>query len=103
MPAAERSIVLRNATVYGAYTAVVLALQAVLFVLLDESSLPAAAPLCLLILPAFAWAAGWLSIGALYAPGPDGKLDRTPRIGIGICMIPNALLCGAVGVLFLLN
>jgi hypothetical protein len=92
---------LRNAAIYGAYSAAVLAVQVVLFLLLDEStSLPTAAPLCLLILPAFAWTAGWLSIGVLFTPGPDGTLDRSPRLGVLVCMIPNVLLCAAVGVLF---
>ncbi len=99
--AAQRSVRLRNAAIYGAYSAAVLAVQVVLFLLLDEStSLPTAAPLCLLILPAFAWTAGWLSIGVLFTPGPDGTLDRSPRLGVLVCMIPNVLLCAAVGVLF---
>jgi hypothetical protein len=100
---AARPAIIRNAVVYSAYAGVVLVVQAILFVLLDESSLPTAAPLCLLILPAFAWAAGWLTIGTLYSPGPDGTLDRSPRVGVLICMIPNALLCGAVGVLFAIS
>ena len=96
-------VLLRNAGIYGAYAGVVLVVQAILFLLLDESSLPAAAPLCLLILPAFAWAAGWLTIGALFAPGTDGTLDRSVRAGVLVCMIPNVLLCAGVGVLFLVN
>jgi len=101
---AGRSVVLRNAAVYGAYSAAVLAAQAVLFVLLDEeSSLPMAAPLCLVVLPALAWAAGFVTIGAVFAPYPDGSVRRSPRLGIVICLVPNALLLCAVGVLFAAN
>ncbi len=101
---ARRGVLLRNTAVYGAYAAVVLAVQVVLFVFLDEvHELPAAAPLCLLVLPALAWLAGFLTVGALVRAGPGEKPDRTPRLGAAVCLIPNALLCGAVVVLFLVS
>jgi hypothetical protein len=103
-PAATRSVMLRNGAVYGAYSAAVLVVQALLFLLLDESrQLPSAAPLCLLVLPAMAWAAGYLTIGVVFRAGPDGKLKRTPRFGAIVCLIPDALLFVWVGVLFLVN
>src|SRR5690606_1807976 len=91
---AGRPVGLRNAAVYGAYAAPVLAVQAFLFLLLDEAgSLPAAAPLCLLVLPALAFLAGYLTIGTLF-PAPAGEaVNRTPRLGVVICLIPNAVLC----------
>jgi hypothetical protein len=102
--AARRSVQLRNAAVYGAYSVVVLGVQGWLFLLLDEArELPMAAPLCLVVLPALAWAAGWLTIGALFRPPANGKLDRTPRLGLVVALIPNGLLLAALVVLFAIN
>jgi hypothetical protein len=99
-----RGVLLRNAGIYGAYSAAVLSVQVILFLVLDESrQLPAAAPVCLLVLPAMAWAAGYLTIGAIARPGPDGKVRHAPRLGLVICLIPDVLLFVWVGVLFLLD
>jgi hypothetical protein len=90
--------------IYGAYSAAVLSVQLFLFLVLDESrQLPSAAPVCLLVLPAMAWAAGYLTIGAVASPGPNGKVRHAPRLGLVICLIPDALLFVWVGVLFLVN
>jgi hypothetical protein len=93
----------RNAAVYGAYSAVVVTVQVVLFVLLDEVRLPAAAPLCLLVLPALAWLAGFLTIGILFPTAPGEAPKRTPRLGVVVCLIPNVLLLGGVVFLFALD
>lgn len=93
----------RNAAIYGAYSAMVVAVQAVLFVLLDETRLPAAAPLCLLVLPALAWLAGFLTIGTLFPGAPGQAPQRTPRLGVLVCLLPNVLLLSAVALLFALN
>jgi Uncharacterized protein contain chitin-binding domain type 3 len=85
---------LRNAAVYAAYAVPVLAVQAFLFLLLDEAaSLPMASPLCLLVLPALAFLAGYLTIGTLFPAPPGEKVNRSPRLGIVICLIPDVLLC----------
>jgi hypothetical protein len=95
---------LRNAAVYGAYAVPVLGVQAFLFLLLDEvSSLPLAAPLCLLVLPALAFLAGYLTIGTLFPAPPGEKVNRTPRLGVVVCLIPNALLCAGFVALFVRN
>ncbi len=95
-----RSVYLRNAAIYSGYAFVVFGVQMMLFLLLDETTLPAAAPACLLVLPALAWAAGYLTIGAVFRAPPHGKLERTPRLGVLVSLIPNALLCGMLGLLF---
>jgi hypothetical protein len=83
---------------------VVLIVQAVLFLVLKEATeLPTVAPLCLLVLPALAWAAGWLSIGALFEAPTGERLDRSPRVGVVVCLVPNVLLCCAVGALYVLD
>jgi hypothetical protein len=81
----------------------VVAVQVVLFVLLDETRLPAAAPLCLLVLPALAWLAGFLTIGFVFPTAPGEPPRRTPRLGIVVCLLPNALLVAGVVSLFALN
>jgi hypothetical protein len=65
-------------------------------------TLPLLAPVCLLVLPAFAWLAGWLTIGVAF-PAPPGEpaTPRTPRLGAIICLLPNLALCAGLGVLFL--
>jgi hypothetical protein len=99
--AARHSVGLRNAAVYGIYSAAVFAVQLILFIVLDESrSLPVAAPLCLLVLPALAWAAGYLTIGAVFQAPSGATLNRTPRLGVVVCLIPDMLMCAAIGVLF---
>ena len=99
--AANHSLALRNATIYGCYAATVLAVQIGLFILLDESTLPLTGPLCLLVLPAFAWLAGFLTIGVAFQPAPgQTRVDRTPRLGAIVCAVPDLLLFAAVVVLF---
>jgi hypothetical protein len=94
----------RNALVYGGYAAAVLVTQFILFTLFDETELPKLAPCCLVVLPAFSWAAGWATIGLAFPGGPTGpKVNRTPRLGLLINLIPNALLCAGVGVLFVVH
>jgi hypothetical protein len=95
----------RNALIYGLYSAGVFALQVVLLFTLDETrALPLLAPVCLLVLPAFAWLGGYLTTGAVFRPGPGAaRVDRTPRLGVAISLAPNLLLCVALGVLYLIR
>jgi hypothetical protein len=86
---------LRNALVYGGYSLIVLVVQILLFIALDEQTLPALAPVCLFVLPAFAWVAGWFTVGAVFR-----TRSRTPRLGAAVCFVPDLLLCaGVVGLL----
>jgi len=97
-------VAVRNAAVYGGFAVTVSAVQIALFVLLDESTLPLSAPFCLLVLPAFAWLAGFLTIGVLFRPAPGARsVRRSPRLGAIVCLVPNLLLCAVVGVLFVAN
>jgi hypothetical protein len=91
----------RNALVYGGYALTVTVMQAVLFTVVDERTLPLLAPCCLFVMPAFAWAAGWFTVGLAFRGGRDGpKVNRTPRVGALVCLIPDLLLCAGLGVLF---
>jgi hypothetical protein len=95
----------RNALVYGGYSLVVLVIQLVLLAVADEQvTLPLLAPVCLLVLPAFAWAAGWFTVGIVFRPPPGARaVKRTPRFGAVICLLPNVLLCVGLGALFIAN
>jgi hypothetical protein len=97
-------VAVRNAAVYAGFAVTVSVVQIALFVLLDESTLPLSAPFCLLVLPAFAWLAGFLTIGVVFRPAPGARsVRRSPRLGAIVCLVPNLLLCGVVGVLFVVN
>jgi hypothetical protein len=93
----------RNALVYGGYSVSVLVIQIVLLATLDEErTLPLLSPFCLLVLPAMAWLAGWLTIGAAFKPPPgQPAVKRTPRLGVVVCLLPNLALCALLGVLFI--
>jgi hypothetical protein len=94
----------RNALVYGGYAFAVLVIQLVLLAVVDEQSLPLLSPVCLFVLPAFAWAAGWFTVGMVLRPAPgDNAVKRTPRTGAVICLLPNLLLCVGLGALFIAN
>jgi len=95
---------LRNGLIYGGYAVAVMAIQIVLFFLLDEQgSLLAASPVCLIVLPAFAWLAGWLTIGMIAPSVPGQPVHRSPKLGALISAAPNFLLICALGVLIGLN
>jgi hypothetical protein len=86
----------RNSLVYGACTLVLLVLQAALFYSVSETKLPLLAPVCLLVLPAFAWAAGWVLVGVLFEPSPGTRLNRTPRLGAIVCFAPEVVVVAAI-------
>jgi hypothetical protein len=95
---------LRNGLVYGGFAITVLAVQLGLFVVLDDTQLPLTAPICLLVLPAFAWLGGFITIGVVFRSPPGEKpASRSPRLGAIVCALPDLLLCAGIGVLFVAN
>ncbi len=90
---------LRNGFIYGGYTLIVFMIEAALFFAAGEQRLAMVSPLCLLVLPALAWGAGWITVGAAFRG--DSVVDRTPRLGAAICLLPNLLICGGLAVLVL--
>jgi hypothetical protein len=54
-------------------------------------------------MPAAAFGLGWLVVGLVFAPGPGGKVDRTPLIGAVACFAPVLLTCVGVGALAVLR
>jgi hypothetical protein len=94
---------LRNLLVYGPFAAVVLVVQLALYLTVDGSSLPLYAAMCGLTMPAAAFGLGWLVVGLAFAPGPDGRVERTPLIGAAVCLAPVLLTCVGVGALTVLR
>jgi hypothetical protein len=100
-PATWRPVA-RNLLVYGPFAAAVLIVQIVLYLIAPSGSLPTYALLCGLSMPVLAFGLGWVTIGFVYQD-PNGKVDRTPLVGIIACLTPVLLTCMGVGVLRLLG
>jgi hypothetical protein len=83
----------RNAVIYGLYAIGMLGLQIPFLLFITESQLLSLAA-DLVVLPAFAWAAGWATIGWAYKPQPGQKAtDRSPRLGLIVCILADLFLC----------
>ncbi|RGC70933.1 hypothetical protein C5N14_00330 [Micromonospora sp. MW-13] len=83
----------RNLLVYGPLALVVPLLQVVLFLAAGTGPASLVALVCGVPMPAAAFVAGWLAVGRLFggaAPDPatGGRLDRTPRWGALVCLVP---------------
>jgi hypothetical protein len=93
---------LRNLLVYGPYALVVLVVQMALYLAVDSFSPPAL--LCGLGMPVAAFGLGWLTVGLVFPAQPDGRVDRTPVFGAGVCLAaPMLLSCVGVAALRLLG
>ena len=80
----------RNLLIYSAFAAVVLLVLIALF--LFGGSAPNYVLLCGLSMPLLAFGLGWATIGFVY--GDEGvQVDRTPVLGVVICLIPVLLTC----------
>ncbi|OWV08760.1 hypothetical protein B5D80_11750 [Micromonospora wenchangensis] len=87
---------LRNLLVYGPLALVVPLVQLLLLVTLGTGPVVVAALLAGLPMPAAAFAAGWVAIARLFPPGPDGRWDRTPRLGLLTCLIPAVVTAAGI-------
>lgn len=86
-------VAVRNSVIYGLYALGVLGLEMPFLLFISESKLFSLAA-DLLVLPVFAWAAGWATIGWAYQPEPGHKaVNRTPRLGLAICLLADLFLC----------
>jgi hypothetical protein len=94
---------LRNMLVYGPFSAVVFLVQLGLYLTIDGRSLPLYAALCSLAMPAAAFALGWVVVGAVFPPGPGGRVERTPLAGFVVCFAPVLMSCVAAGALAVLR
>lgn len=96
---------MRNLLVYGPFAAAVLVVQIVLYLVAEPGSLPTYALLCGLSLPVLAFGLGWATIGFVFggSGGGSGKVDRTPILGVIVCLAPVLLTCMGVGMLALVG
>lgn len=86
-------VVARNAVIYGLYAIGMLGLQIPFLLFITESQLLSLGA-DLVVLPAFAWAAGWTTIGWAYKSAPGQQpVDRSPRLGLIICILADLFLC----------
>jgi hypothetical protein len=96
-----RPAALRNGLIYGGYAVCVAIAQiALLLTSDDEQTLPITAPLCLIVLPAFAWLAGFVTISAIFGRHGGPPVKRSPRLGAIICFLPDLGLCAWVGLIY---
>jgi hypothetical protein len=78
----------RNLLVYGPLALVFPLIQ--LLVLVGTGTGPASVVALVvgLPMPAVAFMAGWLAVGRLFRPRPEDRVDRTPRFGALVCLVP---------------
>ncbi|WP_433229599.1 hypothetical protein ACQP2H_29165 [Micromonospora sp. CA-248260] len=86
----------RNLLVYGPLALIVPVVQLVLFLTVDSGPVSVAALLVGLPMPAAAFAAGWVGISRLFPPGPDGRWERTPRLGLLTCLVPAVVTTAGI-------
>jgi hypothetical protein len=88
---------LRNMLVYGPLALIVLVVQVILFTLVSETN-PVYAALFALIMPAMAFALGFVAIGLVFPAPPGGQVERTPLLGLAICLSPIVVICAGIAV-----
>jgi hypothetical protein len=88
--------VARNLLIYGPFAAAVLIVQIVLYLVAPPGSVPTYALLCGLSMPVLAFGLGWATIGYVYGDKRT-KVDRTPILGVVVCLTPVLLTCMGVG------
>jgi hypothetical protein len=84
----------RNLLIYGPFAFVVLLVQVILFLLVGSP--PTYALVCGLTMPLLAFGLGFGTIGFVY--DDEGvKVDRTPVLGVIVCLVPVLLTCAGQG------
>lgn len=91
----------RNLLVYGPLGLIVPLLLLLVYAFAGTSPVMVLALVVGLPAPAVAFGAGWLAVGRLFPAPPEDRVDRTPRFGALVCLIP-ALVATAGIVLALL-
>ena len=86
---------------YAPLALLVPVVQLVLLAVTGPGPVTAAALVGGLAMPAVAFGVGWWGVGRLFPPGSGGRPDRTPRLGVLVCLVP-AVLVSAVLLLVLL-
>ncbi|MFY1579004.1 hypothetical protein ACN26Z_29365 [Verrucosispora sp. WMMD703] len=82
----------RNLLVYGPLGLLVPVLLAVVYALAGTGAVTGLALLVGLPAPAVAFGLGWFAVGRCFPPGPGGRVDRTPRFGALVCLVPAVVV-----------
>ncbi|MFC4146720.1 hypothetical protein ACFO0M_10680 [Micromonospora mangrovi] len=86
----------RNLLVYGPLALVVPLLQLVLFLVTGTGPVTVLALVIGLPMPAVAFMTGWLAVGRLFRPRPTDRVDRTPRFGALVCLVPAVVTAAGI-------
>ncbi|MFE9654059.1 hypothetical protein [Micromonospora sp. NPDC006431] len=86
----------RNLLVYGPLALIVPLIQVVLFLATGTSPASVLALVAGLPMPAVAFMVGWLAVGRLFRPRPADRVDRTPRFGALVCLVPAVLASAGI-------
>ena len=86
----------RNLLVYGPLALVVPLVQLVLFLATGTGPLSILALVVGLPMPAVAFMTGWLAVGRLFRPRPTDRVDRTPRFGALVCLVPAVVTAAGI-------
>ena len=78
-------------TLLGPEQVVVPLLQLLLYAVAGPGPVTVLALLVGLPLPAVAFMLGWLAVGRVFRPRPTDRVDRTPRFGALVCLVPAVL------------
>ncbi|MEV6814222.1 hypothetical protein [Micromonospora sp. NPDC051296] len=86
----------RNLLVYGPLGLLAPLLLVVVHLLAGTSPLTVLALVVGLPAPAVAFGLGWLAVGRLFPPRPGERVDRTPRFGALVCLVPAVVTTAGI-------
>lgn len=86
----------RNLLVYGPLALLVPLLQLTVFLATGDRPATVLALVVGLPMPAVAFMAGWLAVGRLFRPRPEDRVDRTPRFGALVCLVPAVVTAAGI-------
>jgi hypothetical protein len=86
----------RNLLVYGPLGLLVPLLLVAVYLLAGTGTVTALALLAGLPVPAVTFGVGWLAVGRLFPPHPGERVDRTPRFGALICLVPAVVVTAGI-------
>ncbi|MBM0238939.1 hypothetical protein JNW88_20600, partial [Micromonospora sp. ATA32] len=86
----------RNLLVYGPLALSVPVIQLAIFLGTGTGAASVLALVCGLPMPAVAFVAGWIGTGRLFRPSQGERLDRTPRFGALVCLVPAVLTAAGI-------
>ncbi|MDG4794363.1 hypothetical protein [Micromonospora sp. WMMD1082] len=86
----------RNLLVYGPLGLLVPLFLVVVYALAGTGAVTAGALVVGLPAPAVAFGVGWLAVGRFFPTRPGGAVDRTPRFGALVCLLPAVVATAGI-------